>query len=103
MGSNSRIDKLKQEQEKTDKHYMKLMDRLSKKEHILQKKIDELGRQYDKLNFDRSEKYYAYEKKIQKICKHDKYPVCKSANLRDDASFNYWLYCSNCDADLGHE
>lgn len=103
MIKTSRIDKLKQEQEKTEKQYMKMMDKLSKKEHILQAKIDELGRQYSKLNFERSTKYYAYENKIQKLCKHDRYPVRKSANLRDDASFDNWLYCSNCDADLGHD
>lgn len=98
-----KIDELKLQQEKMDKYYDQLLSKLSKKQHKLQEQIDALNKQCFKLRYDKSTNFHNYQDKIQKICKHDKYPVRKRCNNRDDASFQYWLSCSNCDKDLGNE
>ena len=37
----------------------------------------------------------------QKRCKHDYEDTRKSWNARDDASFEFWVFCKKCDADIG--
>lgn len=100
---DKRIDKLKQEQQNTQKQFDKELKKLRDRINKLQQKMDILNKESSKLYFESRKKHYYYEEKIQKICKHDKYPVRKRENMRDDASFKYWVSCSCCGIDLRHE
>lgn len=69
----------------------------------LENKLKELQQISQDIHHQRCKLQYEFEDNIQSICNHSEYPVNKRQNLRDDASFKYWLSCSNCDKDIGHE
>lgn len=103
MKMNKRMDQLKNEQIRIEKQYKKQLSKIKSQIYILQDKLSVLDKEYSRIHFEMRQKHYEYEHKIQKICKHDKYPVRKRENMRDDASFKYWVSCSNCGIDLRHE
>lgn len=100
--NEEKIIKLKQEQEKTEKDFQRQLKTIRNKINKLQERISILDKESSKVYSLSRTKHYLYEEKIQKLCRHDKYPVRKRENLRDDASFKYWVSCSNCNADLPH-
>lgn len=97
-----RIEELRRERDKRIKEIDVKKDRIRKREQKLIKLLKEVEEISSHLYYVKSSLKYEYEEKIQKLCDHKKHPVRKSLNMRDDASFKYWVYCSNCDADLGH-
>jgi hypothetical protein len=69
----------------------------------VENKLKELQQISQYIHNQRCKLEYEFEDKIQAICNHSEYPVKKRMNMRDDASFQYWISCSNCNKDIGHE
>lgn len=72
-----------------------------KKERINEKidsEICELKKEISKIRT----KLWALETARQKRCKHNG-EIGKRSNSRDDASFEYWLFCRKCKLDVGHQ
>lgn len=86
-----------------ERHYARRLSRIKARMSTVQDRLAALEREYTKINREMTDKHYEYESRIQKICKHEKYPVRKRENMRDDASFKYWVECSVCGIDLRYE
>lgn len=97
-----RIEELRKERQKKLKEIDVKRNRIRKREEKLTKLLKEVQEISSHLYWVKTNIKYEYEHKIQKLCDHKKYPVRKTSNMRDDASFKYWVFCSNCDADLGY-
>jgi len=67
-------------------------------------KIDKLKDEIDalrKLSFKQEMILSDRKTQKQKRCKHDYVDTRRTRNVRDDASFEYWVFCKKCDADIG--
>lgn len=98
-----RIEELRQEFSKKDKEVDVKIERIRKKIDKLEKLRKEVGEISTHLFWVKQSLFYEYQEKIQELCDHSKHRVGKRENMRDDSSFRYWLFCSNCKADLGFE
>lgn len=67
-------------------------------------KIDKLKDEIDalrKLSFKQEMILSDRKTQKQKRCKHDYEDIRRTRNIRDDASFKFWVFCKKCDADIG--
>jgi len=82
--------------EKYDRMISKRRDKLRNVTEKLEKEIDGLT----KLSFKQSMILSDRKKRFQDRCKHIGMTY-KRWNARDDASFQYWVFCSRCQKDIG--
>lgn len=82
------------------KRIERIIDRKETKKNKISEKIDseicELKNQISKAETKLSNLKSARQKR----CKHDE-EIGRRSNSRDDASFEYWLFCRKCGLDVG--